>query len=177
MTDPRSRAAVLALLVALAGCSGSLSGQGGPDAGPDVHPTPALCSSLSACACYTNSDRCTMRTEACWCPSECDPNIACVCGGGQFLGCQDKATARACDAESARVQTLCAGRPFTSFLAGICSTDPTCMAACLQQLETVDSCTQIDCSFCTTCDCLSPSTPSPLRICINNCSLPPPPLR
>ena len=177
MPDVRSRVAAVFLMLALSGCSGNLNGPGGPDAGSEVHPTPALCSSLGACACYAAGERCAMRTEACWCPSECDPNIVCVCGGGQFLGCEDRAPAGTCDAELARVQTLCVGQPFVSFLSGLCATNPTCMMGCLQQLGAVDSCTQIDCSFCTACDCLSPSPPSALGVCVNNCSLPPPPLR
>jgi hypothetical protein len=165
-------ALLLGLAAAIAGCGGSLNGT--TDGGIDFRSGPA-CSTLSACACYAASDRCSMRTEPCWCPSECNPNIA--CGGGQFLGCQDKAAANPCDTELARVQTLCAGQAFVSMIGGLCASNPTCVADCLAQLGTVDSCTQIDCSFCTTCDCVAPLPESPLRICISNCNLPAPPLR
>ena len=43
------------------------------------------------CACYARSD-CQVVTESCWCPSVCDAKISCVCGGGQFLRCEAKAT-------------------------------------------------------------------------------------
>jgi len=156
---------------ALIGCGGSIKGGGGPDGSTQ----PGACAALGECECYAAGDRCAMRTEACWCPSVCDSKIACVCGGGQFLGCEDKAAATTCDGQLARVQTLCASQPFTSFLSGICSTNPSCVAGCLQQLGTADSCAQIDCSFCTTCDCLPPSPPSALRTCVTACISPPPP--
>ena len=153
---------------------GTLIGCGGGHTGP----TPSTaCAVLDECACYAASDRCTMRTEACWCPSVCDSKIACVCGGGQFLGCEDKAAATACDAEMARVQTLCAGQPFVGEIGSLCASNGSCIAGCLAQLSTVDTCAQIDCSFCLACDCLPPSMSSQLHTCVNNCNLPPPPLR
>lgn len=45
----------------------------------------------TACGCYARRDECRLVTEACWCPSECDATIACVCGGGAFLRCESKA--------------------------------------------------------------------------------------
>ena len=58
--------------------------------------TAGACASLGACACMQAGDRCVARTEACWCPSECDPQIVCVCGGGRFLACEDKPVVPSC---------------------------------------------------------------------------------
>jgi len=160
-------------MLGLIGCGGSIKGTGGPDGST---PT-AACSSLSVCDCWDASDRCQMQTTSCWCPNECNPQIECLCGGGQFIGCEDKTAATGCDAELARVQTLCSAQPFTSFLSNICSSNSTCIAGCLSQLATADTCTQIDCSFCTTCDCLLPSTPSAFRACVDNCNSVAVPLR
>lgn len=46
----------------------------------------APCVGLDACACRTTAG-CKPVTEACYCPSECDPGIRCICGGGKFLRC------------------------------------------------------------------------------------------
>lgn len=49
---------------------------------------PPPCEALSSsCACHERSD-CKLVTDGCWCPSECDPKIQCVCGGGKFLRCE-----------------------------------------------------------------------------------------
>jgi hypothetical protein len=157
------------LAVALLGCGGSLS------KGPDGSTTGA-CSTLGACECMAAGDRCSARTEACWCPSECNPNIACICGGGRFLGCDDKAAAGTCGAEMARVQTMCAGMPFVAQIDTFCAFNAPCMQGCLAQLTTTASCAQIDCSFCIACDCLPPSMPSAFRTCVNSCAQPDPPL-
>lgn len=42
----------------------------------------------TACGCYARRASCKMITETCWCPSECDTTISCVCGGGKFLRCE-----------------------------------------------------------------------------------------
>ncbi len=48
------------------------------------------CASIpDACGCHERAD-CQLVTEACWCPSECDPKVACVCGGGKFLRCDTR---------------------------------------------------------------------------------------
>lgn len=65
---------LLSLLLALAACSGG--------SGP--------CAQLNMCQCYARSSDCRMVTEACWCASECDARIACICGGGAFLRCESK---------------------------------------------------------------------------------------
>ena len=163
---------LLLLVLGLGGCGGSIKGSG-----PDGSTPTGACASLGACECWAASDRCSMRTESCWCPSECNPNIACICGGGQFLGCEDKAAATACDAEMARVQTLCAGQPFVGDIGSLCASNGSCIAGCLAKLSTVDTCAQIDCSFCLACDCAGPAMPSAFSTCVNNCNLPPPPLR
>ena len=170
-----ARTGILALAAALIGCGGSLPGTGGPGAGGATGgtsgPPPLVCAALGACECMSASDRCAARTEACWCPSECNPNIRCICGGGQFLACEDKVVATDCDTALARVQTLCAGMAFVSSIGGICNqVNPTCIAGCLDQLATVQSCSQIDCSFCETCDCAGPVTPSAFRTCVTGCS-------
>ena len=80
------RAAVLVLVAGLLGCGGSIEGSNAPDGATTTIP----CSAMVACACLEASDRCVVRTEACWCPSECDSQIVCICGGGKFLGCDNR---------------------------------------------------------------------------------------
>ncbi|HEY5448952.1 MAG TPA: hypothetical protein VIQ54_09385, partial [Polyangia bacterium] len=105
---------IVLLAAALLGCGGSLN------KGPDGS-TSGACSTLGACECMAASDRCSARTEACWCPSECNPNIACICGGGKFLGCENKAVAGSCASELSAVQAKCAGQPFVQYIANICA--------------------------------------------------------
>jgi hypothetical protein len=172
MTTIGRRVGIFLLALGLFGCGGSIKG-----GAPDGSTQPGGCASLSACACYAAGDHCKMNTESCWCPSECNPNIACVCGGGRFLGCEDSTVTAACDAELARVKALCAGTTsFAGQLGDLCVANHSCIAGCLAALTTVDSCSQIDCSFCIACDC-APFTPSQFSTCVNSCNTPPPPLR
>ena len=133
---------------------------------------------MNGCECLAASDRCTPRSEACWCPTECFPGgaIECVCGGGRFLACEDSQIAAACASELAAVQTKCAGQPFVQYIGTLCSaaTNPDCVAACLAQLNTAGSCTEIDCGFCPVCDCAAPATASPFAQCLASCNPPPP---
>lgn len=173
MTASRKRIGpLLAALGLLAGCGGSLKGDGAPDAATTTVP----CSALGACECMAATDRCAPRTEPCWCPSECDPQIACICGGGEFLACEDRSVITACSNELTAVQARCAGQPFLQEIASICVNtrgDPTCTAACLAKLSAGGSCSEIDCSFCPTCDCAGPATPSPFAACYDACVHPP----
>jgi hypothetical protein len=169
------RISLLVLALGLLGCNDRVVKSSGPDgstpAGQDGGAPTGACSSLGECACLAASDRCTARSEACWCPS-CDPGVVCVCGGGKFLRCEDKTAANSCDSELARVQTLCAGKPFVGYIGGLCSTsaDADCVATCLAgNILNVDSCAQIDCYFCPVCDCLAPP-PSALRTCLAACA-------
>jgi len=123
------------------------------------------------------SERCVASTEPCWCPSECDPNIACICGGGRFLGCQERTTTTtACSTALAAVQAKCAGQPNVQYIGGLCTltatsipaASPTCVAQCLSNLATSGSCSEIDCYFCPNCDC-APPAPSPFRDCLAAC--------
>src|SRR4029078_5477600 len=75
MMPSRKKVAVLWLGAVLLGCGGSLSKTGGPDGATTTVP----CTAMGACECMAASDRCAPGTEACWCPSECDPQIACIC--------------------------------------------------------------------------------------------------
>lgn len=167
-----------ALLLLSLGCGGSLNGNKGPDGS-----TTGQCASLGACECMAASDRCAARAEACWCPSECDPNIACICGGGRFLACEEKAVVASCASELAAVQAKCAGQPFVQYIAGLCTipttqvdaTSPACIAGCLANLENTGSCSEIDCSFCPVCDCAGPTSPSPFSACLASCRQPLPP--
>jgi hypothetical protein len=163
---------VFAFAIAACGSSVLQHPDSGTPMGQDGAPTGA-CSSLGECACFAANDRCSMRTEACWCPSTCDPAIVCVCGGGQFLSCEEKRATGACGAEIARVTSLCAGKPFVQYLGEEqCSVNADCAAACFAtNIVNVDTCAQIDCYFCPVCDCLPPP-PSPLRDCLAACRTP-----
>jgi hypothetical protein len=164
--------AVLCLVIALGGCGGSLN-MGGPDGGTTSVP----CSARSACECMAASDRCTPRTEACWCPSECNPQIECVCGGGQFLSCEEKSVVTVCSDWLTAVQAKCAGEPFVQYIGSICvetRADPLCTANCLANLKDNGSCSEIDCSFCPVCDCAQPATSSPFAACLQACRTPHP---
>jgi hypothetical protein len=134
---------------------------------------------MSACDCIAAAPRCAPRAEACWCPTECYPGapIDCICGGGHFLGCEEQPVLAACAAAQAAVQTKCAGQPFVQYAAALCSNspDPACATACLNALNDTGSCSEIDCGFCTTCDCLS-TPPSPFALCLATCAGPPPPI-
>jgi hypothetical protein len=155
------------------GSSGGTTGSGGSTTGP--------CASLNGCECLAASDRCTARSEACWCPTECYPGapIECVCGGGQFLACEDTNVVTACSNELAAVQTKCAGQAFVQYIGALCGqtrADPHCIATCLANLNATGSCSEIDCGFCTVCDCAQPATPSPFAQCLAACNTPPLPL-
>jgi hypothetical protein len=165
MSSDHKVLAVLGLVIAFGGCGGSISG---PDAGTTTVP----CGALGACECMGASDRCTLRTEACWCPSECNPQIECVCGGGQFLFCDDKSVVTVCSDWLTAVQSKCASEPFVQYIGSICvetRADPICTADCLGNLKDHGSCSEIDCSFCPVCDCAQPATPSPFAACLESC--------
>jgi hypothetical protein len=76
-----------------AGTSGGEAGSGGPVEGKDAGggPPNGACEPLGECACYEARDRCELVSESCWCPSVCNPSIACICGGGKFVRCKDRA--------------------------------------------------------------------------------------
>jgi hypothetical protein len=171
MTANRKRIGlVLVVFGLLAGCGGTITGSGGPDGATTTVP----CSAMGACECLEASDRCAARTEACWCPSECSPLIDCICGGGKFLACENRSVSTACSNELTAVQTKCAGQAFVQFIGGICSSgsDPTCVAGCLAKLNGTGSCSEIDCSFCLSCLCPLPATPSPFAACLKTCAPP-----
>jgi hypothetical protein len=164
---------VFSVAAALLGCGGSLKGNSGPDGATTTIP----CSAMGACECLAASDRCASRTEPCWCPSECDPQIACICGGGRFLGCENASVISACSNELAAVQAKCAGQAFVQYIGGLCVNtfgDPNCTAACLAKLKSTGSCSEIDCYFCPVCDCAEPTMPSPFRACLQACQPPAP---
>jgi len=168
-----TRIGPLILAFGLLGCNDNFNNHPGSDgsapAGQDGGAPPVTCSSLGECDCVAARDRCTARAEPCWCPS-CDPSIVCACGGGKFLGCEDRTVVTSCEMELARVQTLCAGKPYVEFIGGLCSAQADCVATCLaNNIVNVDSCAQIDCYFCLVCDCL-PQPPSAFRTCLAACA-------
>jgi hypothetical protein len=164
MIAARHQVVVLALATALLGCGGSLSKN-------DDGSTTAPCSSLGACECMA-SDRCAPRTEACWCPSECSPQIACICGGGQFLACEERSVLTICSDWLTAVQSKCAGQPNVQYIGDLCTTaaDPFCVSACLANLKENGSCAEIDCRFCPVCDCAPTVSSSPFASCLASCS-------
>jgi hypothetical protein len=167
MIAVRQRIVVLALATALLGCGGSLDKNGDGS-------TTAPCSSLGACECMAASDRCTPRSEACWCPTECYPGapIECICGGGQFLACEERSVVTVCSDWLTAVESKCAGQPFVQYIDALCvqaTGDPICTAGCLANLKETGSCSEIDCSFCPVCDCAEPAMPSPFAACLQAC--------
>ena len=171
MRNDRKRFGILVVAMALLGCGGSLNSNKGPDGS-----TTGACSSLGACECMAASDRCTAVTESCWCPSECDPNITCICGGGRFLACQDKDLVAVCADWLTVVQSKCAGQPFVQYIGDLCNSavNPHCVSGCLANLSNTGSCSEIDCSFCPVCDCAPPAAQSPFATCLASCRPPPP---
>jgi len=154
------------------GGMGGTTGGGGTLGSGGSTPTGA-CSTLSGCECLAASDRCVPRSEACWCPTECFPGSVCVCGGGKFLGCENKAVAGSCASELSAVQAKCAGQPFVQYIANICANPNSasaCVAGCLANLRNTGSCSEIDCGFCTVCDCAGPAGVSPFASCLANCT-------
>jgi hypothetical protein len=119
-----------------------------PDAGTDSSPSP--CSALDECAC-ADANGCAVLAEACYCPfPQCNPNGACICGGGKFVGCVP-AGLDSCPDAKARVADLCPSLA-GPVLDDLCDrTDDTlCITKCLDEL---DSCSDIFCSLCVDCDC------------------------
>jgi len=175
------------LALSLVGCGGTITGsnpdgstgqgastgQGGATGQGGQGGSTAPCSALSECECYMAGDRCTARTEACWCPDACAP-IDCICAGGRFLGCQDNTVVASCTTALTAVETKCAGQSFVEFLDAICSSagNPTCVAGCLANLAATGSCSEIDCGFCTLCDCAPSTAPNPFRACLQTCAPP-----
>lgn len=41
------------------------------------------------CGC-SNRTECMLVTDGCFCPSECHPEIQCICGGGKFVRCETR---------------------------------------------------------------------------------------
>ena len=158
------------MVAGLLGCGGSINGSGTGTGGQGGATTTISWSAMGACECMAASDRCEGLAEACWCPSECDPNIACICGGGRFIECHNRPPANDCNTQATRVTSMCADRPFVDAIYSLCVSNPDCMGQCLSALTTAESCAQIDCSFCSAaCDCMLPSTPSALRACVVSC--------
>ena len=170
-----------AFAVVVVGCGGSIMGNNpGPGTGQGGQggaTTTLPCSAMGACECL-HSDRCTPRSEACWCPGECYPGAAidCICGGGRFLACEESAVVASCASELRSVQDKCANQSNLQWIAQICttSTDVACVAACLSNLKTGGACSEIDCRFCPVCDCAVPSIVNPFASCIQACAPPPP---
>jgi hypothetical protein len=187
----RIASSLLLTAIVVAGCGGSITGNGpmtgqggqGARGGQGGGTTTVPCEAMGACECLAASNRCTVRTEDCWCPSECaapGTGIDCICGGGRFLSCEDRSTAASCMNELAAVQAKCANHSFAQYIGDICSLSsihPTCVATCLANLNTTGSCSEIDCSFCPVCDCAAPATPSPFLACLEACRAAPPPER
>jgi hypothetical protein len=70
----------MAMAMLLAGCAG----HSGSTPGDAKASSP--CVGLDACACRAAAG-CRAVTQPCYCATECDPAIRCICGGGHFLRC------------------------------------------------------------------------------------------
>jgi hypothetical protein len=171
-----NRVGLLLLAIAVLDCGGSITGGGRMtgQGGQGGATTTVPCSAMGACECMAASDRCAARTEPCWCPSECNPQIECICGGGRFLGCEDQSIVASCNTALAAVQAKCADLPNVQYIADICATraDTACVAACLVNLKSSGACSEIDCGFCPVCDCAAPTVPSPFADCLGACPAP-----
>jgi hypothetical protein len=126
----------------------------GPDAGvaKDAGGETSLgsCAGLDECTCGINND-CAPIAEPCWCPyPQCSPSGACICGGGQFVGCAPQAIAN-CPGAKARVAALCPNLKGPTFDALCTRTAPECVTKCLAEM---DSCSDISCTLCEACDCV-----------------------
>lgn len=118
------------------------------------------CVGLDECACMA-SDSCSVVSDACYCPFPQCGSGACVCGGGKFLGCVP-AGLNTCAAAKARVASLCPTLKGPTF-DGLCQqTDAACITKCL---DDVTACSDVSCSFCEACDCVS----DPFARCVSTC--------
>ena len=119
------------------------------DAGASADTGKLACATLDECSCGATSG-CAVISEACYCPyPKCNPNGACFCGGGKYLGCAptDLTT---CAAAKTRVASLCPTLKGAIF-DGLCQqSDSACSTKCLDE---VTSCSDIACSMCEACDC------------------------
>jgi hypothetical protein len=75
---------VFAVAMGLGLLTAACAGRSGSPPGDAKASSP--CVGLDACACRTAAG-CKAVTEACYCATECDPAIRCICGGGKFLRC------------------------------------------------------------------------------------------
>ena len=121
----------------------------GVDAGIDA--AKLACVGLDECTCRKTSG-CASIAEACYCPyPQCGSNGACICGGGQFIGCAPT-NLTTCTAAKDRVATLCPQLKGATF-DGLCQqSDGVCITKCLNDIT---SCSDVFCSFCEACDCAS----------------------
>jgi hypothetical protein len=120
------------------------------DAAVDTKPDGAklTCVDLDACSCM-NANGCSLIAEACFCPfPQCGAG-ACVCGGGNFIGCAPVELST-CDKAKARVAALCPTLKGATF-DNLCSQKSSeCITKCLND---VTACSDVFCTFCETCDC------------------------
>ena len=119
------------------------------------------CVGLDECTCQATSG-CSVISDSCYCPyPQCGANGACICGGGQFVGCAPASLTTCTDAK-ARVAGLCPQLQGPTW-DGLCSvSDSVCVTKCLNELG---SCSDISCTLCETCDCAS----DPYMRCVSNC--------
>lgn len=120
------------------------------------------CVNLDECTCRLTSG-CTAIAESCYCPyPHCDQSGACVCGGGQFIGCApvDLAT---CTNAKARVAGLCPHLSGSTFDTLCQRSDSACVTKCLNE---VSSCGDVACAFCEACDCVADG----FSACVGSCN-------
>ena len=119
------------------------------------------CVGLDECACFTASG-CSVIANACYCPfPQCSPNGACVCGGGQFIGCAPT-NLTTCTAAKARVAALCPQLHGATFDNLCTQSETACVAKCLND---VGACGEVGCAFCEACDCAGDA----FSTCVGKC--------
>lgn len=133
---------------------------------------PLPCAELTECECR-NRVGCLPAAQKCHCPfPQCGPG-ACLCSGGAYFGCIQRAVCEDLSCSAADnlvgpdvrgcyhcalascqdgIRNLIRNCGFgPAYLGALgCDKKPDCIAACMRQL---DSCNAVGCTFCTTCDC------------------------
>ena len=141
------------------GCPTCAPADAGPETKADA--TKLACVDMDECSCRA-TDNCRVLSSSCYCPFPQCGSGACVCGGGEFLGCAPTNLATCADAKT-RVARLCPNLKGATF-DNLCSqTNTACITWCL---DDVTSCGDVGCAFCEGCDCATDN----FLTCVGKCN-------